>query len=377
LEAGKARHERWGLVVMRTLASITKAATDAFAYSSDASALTGGGAEPYDRIVPNGLARGISVAKQTNRSLFADIEVKANFHHAPLRATMLQLDGTVVANAYSFQRRLLGLPTGIREGVILLSAAWEPRLMPWLCHRLQDFTTFDLASFRVAGFGLAQAVPTQLTLRNRVMTAIMRARNAQEVMVLDGQCGQLPEPLDGSMPQAAKHDTEFRFLSGDASNHAAWRNSVVGKMPFRRSFDRIASIERLVATQSRPYQASLTHRDGHLMSLARGFVEDDVAFVAYQLTHRTDGDTNPALMLHAFLVQQLTSGGARYLAFIGDCAGPLRDHCEPVPAADLLMVRNTRTARLKQRAQILAQPGSRVAQLSRKLAAAWETRILG
>jgi len=121
---------------------------------------------------------------------------------------------------------------------------------------------------------------------------------------------------------------------------------------------------------------SLTHRDGHLISVAGGFVEGNLALVAYQLTRRADGDATRALMLRAFLARQLISRGARYLAFIGDCAGVFRDHCEPVPAADLLIVRNTRSARLKQQAHILARPGSPVAQLSRELAGTWETRIL-
>jgi hypothetical protein len=291
----------------------------------------------------------------------------------------------VVAHAYSFQRRLLGLPTRIREGVILLSAAWEMELMPWLCHRLQDFSAFDLASFRVAGFSLPQSVPTQLTIRNRVMTAVMQARNAQEVMALDEQCGPFLTRLDGSTQretggsvlQAAEDDTKFRFSSDAASNDSAWRKSVLEKSPFRRPFGRIARIEDFVAAQSHPFQASLTHRDGHLISVAGGFVEGDVALVAYQLTHRADENTNPALILGSCLIRQLIGRGARYLAFTGDCAGLLRNHCEPVPAADLLMVRNTRSARLKQQACILARPESRVAQLSRSLARTLEMRIPG
>ncbi len=370
---------------MRTLASIAKAATDAFSYPQDRSVLTGIEAEPYDRTVATGFSRSISVAEQTNRSLLADIEVKAHYHHASLQATMLRLDGTVVANAYSFERRLLGLATGIREGVVLLSAAWQAHLVPWLCHRLQDFAAFDLATFRVAGFGLAQSVPTRLTIRNRVMTAVMQARNAQEVMVVDEHFGQFLDCLDrsthraigGGQQHGAEYDTGFRFASGAASNDSAWRNLVVEKKPIRHSFDRIASIERFVAAQSHPYQASLTHRDGRLISLASGFVEGNLALVAYQLTRRVDQDTNPALRLRSFLMRQLIGQGARYLAFIGECAGSLRDYCEPVPVADLLMVRNTRFARLKQHAHILIQPGSRAARLSRELGRTWETRILG
>lgn len=370
---------------MRTLASIAKAATDAFSDPRDGSLLPGAEAEPYDRSAATEFAQSIGCLEQTNRSLLADIEVKAHHHRARLQATTLRLDGAVVANAYSFERRLLGLPTGIRDGVILLSAAWEPQLMPWLCHRLQDFAAFDLATFRVAGLGLAQFVPTQLTLRNRVMTAIMRARNAQEVMALDDRFEEFLERLDpdtrrdvgSGLLQAEEHANEFHFISGAAAaNESAWRKSAAGKIRFRHPFDPIASVERFVAARSHPFEASLTHRNGRLISLAGGFVEGDVALLAYQLTDRADRDANAGLMLRFLLVQQLIGQGVRYLAFIGNRAGWLLNYCEPVPAADLLMVRNARSARFKQRAYVLAQPASPIAQLSLELAKTLETRTL-
>lgn len=368
---------------MRTLASIAKAAIDAFSDQRDGFSLAGALGETRDRASAAGFARPVRYSEQTSRSLIAEIEVKAHYEHAPLQMTALRLDGAVVAHACSFERRLLGLATGIHDGAIVLSAMWEPQLMPWLCHRLQDFAAFDLATFRIAGPGMAHAAPNPMIIRNRGMTAIMSARKMQEVMPLDEGFSLFLERLgrgtrrnvSRSLQQAAEENIEFRFTSGAAASaESTLPQLAVKNMPFRQSFGKIASVERFIAAQSRPYRASLTHRDGRLISLAGGFIEGDLALMAYQLNHRADRDTSPSLMLRSFLVQRLTSEGVRSLAFIGSCAGLLLHYCEPVPAAELLIIGNTRSARLRHRASILAQPRSRVAQLSAELIKTLETQ---
>jgi hypothetical protein len=371
---------------VRTLASIAKAAIDAFSDQRDGFSLAGALGETRDRASTAGVAQPIRYSAETSRSLIAEIEVKAHYDQAPLQTTALRLDGAVVANAYSFERRLLGLATGIHDGAIVLSTTWEPQVMPWLCHRLQDFAAFDLATFRIAGPGMAHAAPNPMTIRNRVMTAIMSPRRMQEVMPLDEGFSHFLERLgrstrrnvSRSLQQAAEENIEFRFTSGTAASAESTLRKLAAKnMPFRQSFNKIASIERFVATRPRPYQASLTHHNGRLISVAGGFIEGDLALIAYQLNHRADRDASPSLMLRSFLVQRLIDEGVRSLAFIGSCAGLLLHYCQPVPAAELLIVGNTRAARIKHRALLLAQPRSRIAQLSAELAEVTGTQALG
>jgi len=157
---------------VRTLASIAKAAIDAFADRRDPSSWTGVAAGASDRTLNAPLTK---LAEETSQSLIADVEKRAQDHRAQLQTAGFRLDDAVVANAYSFEHHLLGVATGIRDGVMVMSAAWEPRVLPWLCHRLQDFLPFDLAIFRVTGPGMARVVSTPLLIRNRVMTAMMSA----------------------------------------------------------------------------------------------------------------------------------------------------------------------------------------------------------
>lgn len=363
---------------MRTLASIAKAATDAFSDHRSGSFLTGAGAASQERARVTD-PRPPRFLEPTGRSLVAEIEVKAHHAGAAVQATPLQLDGAVVANAYSFERRLLGFGTGIQDGAIVLATSWTAELMPWLCHRLQDFVAFDLATFRVVGPGMASAALDPAIVRNRAMTAIVSARNVQEVMPLDDGFSHFLERLgrstrrnvSRSLQQAAEQSIEFRFTAGaTALAESTVRRLAAKNMPFRQSFRKIASVERFVAAQARPYQAALVHPDGHLISLAGGFIEGDLALIAYQLNHRAERDTSPSLMLRSFLVQRLIAEGVHALAFIGSCAGLLLRYCEPVPAAELLIIRNRRSARLRHSACLLAQPKSRVARLSAELEAA-------
>jgi len=360
---------------VRNLASIAKAAIEAFSDRRGGSWISGasGPTGPRDRDEAQPLP--VQHWEQTARSLIAEAELKAHHHRAELKRTTFPLDGAALATAYRFERRLLGWATGFHDGVIVLSSAWEPSLLPWLCHRIRDFASCDLATFRVVGPGLAApARPAQMVC-NRVMTAIMSGRVVQEVMPLDdGVAERLERKAHGEsrhggpdLNDLGSQHGAFRFVSGAT---AARRDD-----PLYRPFGKFASIERFLAAQSRSYHASLVRHDGQLNSVASGFIEGDLALIAYQLDLRTDRALNLSLILRSLLIRRLIDEGARALGFIGGCAGPLLRDCEAVPAAELLMIGNTRAARLKHRAHLLARPMGRLARLSAELAAS-ETRTL-
>ena len=359
---------------MRTLASIAKAAIEAFSDRRGGSWISSASGPTDPR---NGEAQPLPAQhwEQTTRSLIAEAELKAHHHRAELKRMTLPLDGAVVATAYRFERRLLGWASGFHDGVIVLSTAWDPSLLPWLCHRIRDFAVCDLATFRVVGPGLATpARPAQMVC-NRVMTAIMSGRVVQEVMPLDdGVAERLEQKARGESRRGGPDLNEpglhgaFRFVAGATA--AARRDDSL-----YRPFGKFASIERFLAAQPRSYHASLVRHDGQLNSVASGFIEGDLALIAYQLDLRADRILNLSLILRSLLIRRLIDEGARALAFIGGCAGPLFCDCEPVPAAELLMIENTRAAHLKHRAHLLAQPMGRLARLSTELAAS-QTRAL-
>lgn len=315
-------------------------------------------------------------SEHTSRSLVADVEARAQYFGVSVQTTPLRLDGAVVATAYTFERPLFGFATGIHDGVVVLSAMWEPHLTPWLSHRLHDFVPFDLATFSAAGPGAAGFSPDRLAIRNRSLTGTIQASDVQEVMPFDDRFDYFLERLDLStrrnvsraLQHAAETDIEFSFTDRKPrSPPSSLRKLAAKNTPRRRPYRRTASLERFAAAQSHPYQASLTHRDGRLVSLAGGFIEGDLALMAYQLNHRDHRTANTSLMLVAFLVQRLMSEGVRSIAFMGGCAGSFQHYCERVPGAELVLVRNTLSARIKQRACTLTRPRSRIARLSESL----------
>jgi hypothetical protein len=328
--------------------------------------------EVRSRIQAFDITAPIALTEKTIRSMLADIEIKAHGDGAALKTTACILDGIEVATAYSFERKLGGIATGIHDGMVVLAPVWERHLTPWLCHRLQDLTGFELAIFRIPGVKMPDAAPEHFTIRNRSMAATMKADRVREVMPLGNSFERLLDQTGRStrrnmkrcVEYAAENGIEFSFAFEAADPHDLRLRVLAAKnMPAAKSFQKVSNAARFVASQARPFHAMLSHADGRPMSIAGGFIEGDLALTAYQLNHRVDRDAWPSLMLRAFLIQRLIGDGVRYLAFIGNCAGLLLHSCEQVPAAELLMIRNTRSARLKYLLCGLLQPGSRIAKV--------------
>jgi hypothetical protein len=107
----------------------------------------------------------------------------------------------------------------------------------------------------------------------------------------------------------------------------------------------------------------LVDEKGRLVSAAGGFIEDGLAFLAYQLSHRAYRDANLSLTLRALIVEQLIEQQVRSLAFIGSGAGLLLHYCERVRGAELFLARDSVMARMKQLVVGLARPKSRIGKL--------------
>ena len=329
-------------------------------------------AELRNRLPAFGVPASVALTEKTIRSLLAEIEIKAHADEAPLKTTPCRLDGVEVATAYSFERKLGGVATGIHDGMVVLSPAWERHLTPWLCHRLQDLIGFELATLRIPGVKMPPAAPDRFKLRNRSLTAVMRADRAQEVMrlgdsferLLEGTIPNTRRSLKRCLDDAAEENVHFSFVAEAlAPDPTALRQLAAKNLSGVKSFQTVASAAQFVAAQARPFHTMLTHPDGHAMSACGGFIEGDLGLVAYQLAHRADRDSSPGVTLRAFLIRALIEQGVRYLAFVGNGAGLLTHSCEAVTAAELLMMRNTRSARLKYWACSMLQPHSRIAQI--------------
>lgn len=363
-------HHRWGIAFVQKTASPALPLPPASPPQDARALLAHVETEVRHRIQAFDIAVPVALTEKTIRSMLADIEIKAHGDGATLDTTACRLDGIEVATAYSFERKLGGIGAGIHDGIVVLSPHWERHLTPWLCHRLQDLTGFELATFRIPGVKMPEAAPDQFTIRNRSMTAIMKGDRVQEVMPLGSSFQRLLDQTGRGTQRSMKRCVEYAGETGiqfslipqaPSLANLSLRKLAAKHLPGAKSLHEMAAAVSFIAAQAQPFHATLTHTDGHPMSMAAGFIEGDLALVAFQLNHRADRDVWPSLMLRAFLIQQLIDQGVRYLGFIGNGAGLLLHSCEQVPAAELLMIRNTRSARFKFWACRLLQPRSRVA----------------
>ncbi len=331
------------------------------------------GGPRYSRTHLSGIDPLAASAYATIRSLIADLEIKAHINQSPLQVLPLQLNGRVVARAYCFERRLAGIRTGIYDGVVVLAASWEQGLTSWLCHRLQDFASSDLASFRIVEETVSPFVVESSVFRNRSMLAATSGSGFQEVLPLAGDFNDFLDRFGRStrrnitrgLDYAHENGLAFHFTrgvtppGGDSLRRLAAKN-----MPQRQSFRKIERVQDFLAATPHPFAASLVDRHGRLVSAAGGFIEDDLAFLAYQSNNRAYRQANLSLILRALIVEQLIEERVRGLGFIGSCAGLLLHYCERVRGAELLLARYSWAARMKQLACALTQPQSRIGQLT-------------
>jgi hypothetical protein len=245
--------------------------------------------------------------------------------------------------------------------------------MPWLCHRLQDFVASDLATFRIVEESVASNALEQVAIRNRSMIAAVRGHGFQEILPLPDRFDDFLKQLGRSarrnlargLDHIRDHGMMFHFApESTLSVEPDLRRLAAKNMPYRQSFKKLAKVQSFVAAQPRSFGVSLSDGEGRLISTAGGFIEDGVAFLAYQANHREYRHTNPSLSLRALLVEQLIAQRIRGLAFIGSCAGSLLRYCERVRGAELLVARHSLSARMKHLACLLVQPESRIAQLT-------------
>lgn len=327
----------------------------------------------YSRSEVSGLDRLAASSGATIRSLIADVEIKAHGNGAPLQIIPLRLNGVIAAKIYCFERRLGGLRTGLHDGVVILSSPWQSGLMPWLCHRLQDFVASDLATFRIIADEATPIALEEVVIRNRNMMASTNDFAFQEILPLPESFDDFLEQFGRSTRRNVMRGLDAISGAGMIFQFAAEPHSVQGRelrrlarknIPYRQSIRKLTKVQDFVASQPRPFAVSLRDSDQRLISAAGGFVEDGCAYLAYQANHRDYRHMNPSLSLRALLVEQLIAAGVDSLAFIGSCAGSLLRYCERVKGAELLVTRHSLLARAKHLASFWLQPKSRIGQLT-------------
>lgn len=306
----------------------------------------------------------------TQRSLLAEMELQANRYGSPLIATQIGSSSEPAGTIHAYERRVGVWRTGIYDGALLLSPATSSAQtslrLDAVAPALVDVDAMTLRIVAAGASTQAESPP--------IAEMIAQSARMKEVMALsdnyDGFLRTLGKHTRRNIAHArdwAKRDAiNFSFVT-EASSVASSRLSTLALLNMPRPVKprRLLKTIRFLTAQPRPFQASLRQSVDHPFSVTGGFIEGDLALMAYQLNDRIFGNLSPSLMLRSFLVEALIARGVRYLAFVGGCAGLLYHQCAAVPAAETLIVRRTFLARTKCLAcRLITDPRNRIIRLT-------------
>jgi len=306
----------------------------------------------------------------SQRSLLAEVEAQAAWYAAPLAVNVVP---PISGQWFSYERRWRGLRTGLRDGVVLLDRPADADALRQAAAALVQAHRGDMSTFRVALDGAFNG-PTgrTTTYLSRAVVTISPSLVREVLSLPEDPAGFAAALGRGSRRniERCRRRTDQRGMryrwsrETDNPDLAELEELCRNNMPTGLSLARVASMMAFTRGRCQPFLAELRDHDGALVSMAGGFVEGDVALMMFQINHRRYRDIGPSLAIRAFIAEKLIPAGVRHLAFVGKCAGILRHSCARVPMIEMLVVRRSPAARIKQLACVLVEPRSRIGRLS-------------
>ncbi|HZT87632.1 MAG TPA: hypothetical protein VFA12_06665 [Stellaceae bacterium] len=286
----------------------------------------------------------------------------------PIETAPFRPYGRDLGAVYSYERRIRGWRTGMRDCLVHLTASTAAAELS-LAEFAAGLGAFDVATVQVLGLDAplrledppgataAELVPLciqqvlplgqdysaflrSLGRHTRRNIGVFRRRAAAEGIAFDC-AASLQTPLDPALYDLAQRN-----------------------MPFALRHDVIANQVRFTLAQPRQFHVGLRHPRHGAFAVSGGFIEGEIAYMVYQLNDKSCGDLNPSLLLRSCLVEHLVAAGARYLAFVRGCSGLLLNACEAVASFELTLVRRSLPPRIKHFvSKAIAGPESRRARL--------------
>ena len=250
----------------------------------------------------------------------------------------------------SFDYRVLGLPTGLHEGVLLGPA--NLGLMPGLMRLAEDIGATLL---KVTCAASGPMIPGRIqTERQRLWTVVNRDTRARELLPL------LPtyeDTLAGFGRHTRRNVRNARKVGADSgmifeasldatlistSDHVALARKT------RPNGVRISLSRRLeahAARSGRPFRSIVRAADGEIVSYACGYLgyqgDSATAYLLYQLNNPAFHALSPSLLHRAHLIEWLIGRGCEELVFVHGCTGVLQHACVRQPLQEVFLLRRT------------------------------------
>jgi hypothetical protein len=103
----------------------------------------------------------------------------------------------------------------------------------------------------------------------------------------------------------------------------------------------VAALDRVIRIQARSFQSSLRLQSGEIISSCSGFIEDDTAFLIYQMNHRGYLKYSLSMTHVAILVENFIQTGIKNIYFVYGYEGLLSHVCIDESGMNILVIRRS------------------------------------
>ncbi len=269
----------------------------------------------------------------------------------------------------SFAYKILGIPTGLHEGVLL--GAGDAFPLPALKELAGDIRASLLKVTRIAS---DVCEPGQVhTERLRSWIVVHRSDRARELLPLrpsyDDTLASFGRHTRRNVRHVRKLASELIFdVSTSRPLISTYDHAALARQT-RPSSVR-ASLSRRLETYADqtgcPFRSVVLAPSGAIVSYACGYLgEPASAYLLYQLNNPAFNALSPSLLHRAYLIEWLIGRGCEELVFVHGCTGVLRNACLRQPLEELLLMRRTPLSYLAASPIAFAKAGSSLGRLIR------------
>jgi len=134
---------------------------------------------------------------------------------------------------------------------------------------------------------------------------------------------------------------DFRLRSRSLATEADVLSLAERNRPVQASVKNIATLEAIIAQRGNGFETRISSASGSLISLCRGFIEGQTAYLVYQVNDPHIAGINLSL-LHKFkLVEDLASRSITEIIFVLGCSGPFGKISKITALEELVTIRPT------------------------------------
>jgi DNA-binding transcriptional ArsR family regulator len=134
---------------------------------------------------------------------------------------------------------------------------------------------------------------------------------------------------------------DFRLRSRSIATERDVRSLAERNRPVRASAKNLDTLEDMIAQRGNGFETRISSAEGALISLCRGFIEGQTAYLVYQINDPQIASINLSL-LHKFkLVEDLISRSMAEIIFVLGCSGPFGKISKITALEELVTIRPT------------------------------------